>query len=604
MQRRRLLQMGALAPFWAGLATADPAAAATAVVGRRRVRPGEPGWPSDAAWRSLGERLSGRILRPEPLLGPCLADPKGADCKARLKDLQNPFFIGDQAAGAQVSGYLDAWTPSASAWAIEARTARDVSRAVSFARDHNLRLVVKGGGHSYFGNSNAPDSLLVWTRPMRAVTVLDAFVPKGAPAAQAPVPAVAAEAGALWIDLYDAVTTKGGRYVQGGGCTTVGVAGHVQSGGFGSFSKAFGTACAGLLEAELVTADGHIRTVNAHREPDLFWALKGGGGASFGVVTKVVLATHDLPATFGFVGGRIKASSDAAFARLITRFMTFYAERLFGPRWGEQVSIRPDNSLRISMVSQGLDEAKMRAIWAPFADWVTASPADYSWVSPLHMGADAAKTWWDVEGMRRDGSSAMRYDTRPGAPPTHGWWSGDQDQVGAFLHGYDSLWLPARLMAPDQMDGLVAALIAGSRHMALDLHFNKGLAGAPRGAIEAARDTAMNPDVVGAFALAIIATGGPPSYYAALGVKPDLALAHRNAAAVAAAAAELRRLAPDAGSYLSESSYFNADWRRAYWGDNHARLAGVKARYDPDGLFFTHHGVGSEAWSADGFERL
>ena len=73
------------------------------------------------------------------------------------------------------------------------------------------------------------------------------------------LPAVTAGAGAVWIDLYHAVTSEAGRYVQGGGCTDVGVAGLVQSGGFGSFSKGFGTAAAGLLEAEIVTADGAVR---------------------------------------------------------------------------------------------------------------------------------------------------------------------------------------------------------------------------------------------------------------------------------------------------------------------------------------------------------
>ena len=149
-----------------------------------------------------------------------------------------------------------------------------------------LRLVVKGTGHSYLGTSNAPDSLLVWTRGMNAVTLHDSFVGQGCEGKVAPVPAVTAEAGCVWIDLYTAVTTNAGRYVQGGGCTDVGVAGLVQSGGFGSFSRGFGTAASGLLEAEIVTADGAIRIANACTNPDLFWALKGGGGGSWGVVTK------------------------------------------------------------------------------------------------------------------------------------------------------------------------------------------------------------------------------------------------------------------------------------------------------------------------------
>ena len=105
---------------------------------------------------------------------------------------------------------------------------------------------------------------------MNDVTLHDAFVAQGC-AGTAPQPAVTIGAGAMWIDAYDAVTTRGGRYVQGGGCTTVGVAGLVQSGGFGSFSKQYGTAAASLLEAEMVTADGKIRIANACSNPDLFW---------------------------------------------------------------------------------------------------------------------------------------------------------------------------------------------------------------------------------------------------------------------------------------------------------------------------------------------
>ena len=65
----------------------------------------------------------------------------------------------------------------------------------------------------------------------------------------------------------------------------------------------------------------------------------------------------------------------------------------------------------------------------------------------------------------------------------------------------------------------------------------------------------------------------------------------------------MRQIAPDAGSYVSESNYFNSSWQAAFWGSNYPRLREVKAKYDPDGLFFVHHGVGSEEWSTDGFTR-
>jgi FAD/FMN-containing dehydrogenase len=142
------------------------------------------------------------------------------------------------------------------------------------------------------GTSNAPDSLLIWTRAMDEIVLHDGFVPQGC--STPPQPAVSVDAGAIWLHVYDTVTTKAGRYVQGGGCTTVGVAGLIQSGGFGSFSKNYGTAASSLLEAEVVTADGQVRIANACINPDLFWALKGGGGGTFGVVTRLTLKTHEL----------------------------------------------------------------------------------------------------------------------------------------------------------------------------------------------------------------------------------------------------------------------------------------------------------------------
>jgi FAD/FMN-containing dehydrogenase len=563
-----------------------------------RVRPSDAAWPSAARWQALKDAVGGNLVAVQPLLGACESEPQGAACHDALKNIRNPFYLGDQAGGTQVSGWLDAWTPAASAYAVAAHTAEDVVAAVNFARDNNLRLVVKGAGHSYQGTSNAADSLLVWTRKMNRVTVHDAFVPQGC-AGIAAVSAVSAEAGAVWIDLYNAVTTEGGRYVQGGGCTDVGVAGLIQSGGFGSFSKGFGSAASGLLEAEIVTADGQLRIANACTNPDLFWALKGGGGGSWGVVTRLTLRTHDLPENFGGAWGAITASSDDAFRALIARFVAFYATSLFNPHWGEQVSFAPGNTMNISMVCQGLDADEAKAIWKPFFDWIAASPHDYTASDGPGAGAKSSRDWWKVAG-----NHSMTRDMRPGAPAHHGWWNGDQDQVGVYLHGFDSRWLPAALLQPDAQPRLTDALFAASRFKKIELHINKGLAGAPDEARAATRDTATNPAVTDAFALALTADGEMPAYKGFPRPALDVDAARKDARTIDLAAEELRKVAPVPGSYVSESNYFNADWQAAFWGANYKRLRMVKDRYDPDGLFFVHHGVGSEDWSADGFTRL
>jgi FAD/FMN-containing dehydrogenase len=556
----------------------------------RRVRPGDSAWPSEGSWERLNRDVSGRLIKLE-------TSPFDA------RQLKNPYYLGDQPALTQTSGWLDAWRSAPSVYAVAAAETADVVAAVNFARDHRLRLVVRGGGHSYQGTSCSADSLLIWTRAMNDIALHDAFVARGCAPTLTRQPAVTIGAGAIWMRVYDAVTTRAGRYVQGGGCTTVGVAGLVQSGGFGGFSKNFGLAAAGLLEAEVVTADGTVRIANACTHPDLFWALKGGGGGSLGVVTKLTLRTRELPDHFGGVFGTIRATSDGAFRRLLARIIGFYSNRLFNPHWGEQLVFGRGNTVRIAMVFQGLDRPSAGHIWHPFLDWVTRSPQDFAIEQPLTILDAPARWFWDAEFLRKNAPGLVVADDRPGSPAGNVFWAANQGEVGQFLHGYRSAWLPAALLETDQQRHLAEALFASTRHWVVSWHFNKGLAGAAADAIAAARDTATNPAVLDAFALAISASAGPPAFPGIPGPEPDLTVARRQGQEVGRAMNELLKVVPDAGSYVAESDFFESAWQQSFWGSNYPRLVAVKRQYDPAGLFIVHHGVGSEEWSADGFTR-
>ena len=570
----------------------------------RRVRPGDPSWPSEASWDRLRREVRGRLIKVESPLTACQTAPEGASCTEVFKELKNPYYIGDQPALTQTSGWVDAWTSAPSVYAVAAAETADVVAAVNFAREHNLRLVVKGGAHSYQGTSCSADSLLIWTRAMNGIVLHDAFVPQGCAGTLAPQPAVTVGAGAIWMHVYDAVTTQAGRYVQGGGCTTVGVAGLIQSGGFGSFSKTYGLAAAGLLEAEVVTADGAVRIANACTNPDLFWALKGGGGGSFGVVTRLTLRTRELPEYFGGVFGTIKAHSETAFRSLTARIVGFYHDQLFNRHWGEQIRFEPGNIVRIGMVFQGLNRQQAEDVWRPFLDWVANAPQDFAWETPVRIADLPARHFWDAKFLKQNAPQLIVADDRPGAPEGNFLWVGDRGEAGQFLHGYRSAWLPASLLEKDQQSALVDALFAGSRHWGISLHFNKGLAGASANDLAAAKDTAMNPVVLDAFALAIIAGHSPPAFPGIPGHEPDLTAARRDAGAINRAMDELLKVVAHPGSYVSESDFFERAWQQSFWGSNYPRLAAVKKKYDPGGLFFVHHGVGSEEWSADGFTRL
>ncbi len=593
----------------------------------RRRRPRDAAWPSQPAWQRLNDAVGGNLVAVSDPLAILRTDPEGTAAKRLLENLKNPYYIGDQPGLTQTLGWVDAWATKPSVYAVVARHAQDIAAAVNFARDNDLRLVVKGGGHSYQGTSNAPDSLLIWTRHMNDIEIDTAFVPRGCGRTFQPQPAVTVGAGTIGMQAYDAVTTRGGKYVQGGGCTTVGLAGLIQSGGFGSCSKHYGSAAGSLLEAEVVTADGAIRIANACSNPDLFWALKGGGGGSFGVVSRMTLRLHDLPEIFGGVNFTVKATSDDAYRRLIREFVRFYREQLFNVHWGEQARFNPDNSLGISMVSCGLNIGDGKRIWQPFLEWVARSPVAYSLGGRAVFADIPARHFWDTQWWKEHWPElafpnpnanpliglfddvlahliqqpALDFDNRPGAGSNDAWWKGDGGQVAWFIGGYESLWLPASLLEHDAPPLLAEALFASSRHSGFALHFNKGLAGAPPEAIESAKDTAMNPAVLKAFALAIAADGQAPAYPGIPGHEPSVRVGRNSAKRIDRCMSHLRSLVPDPGSYVSESNYFERGWQHAYWGSHYGRLAEIKRKYDPQGLFFAHNGVGSEHWSADGF---
>jgi FAD/FMN-containing dehydrogenase len=540
-------------------------------------------------WELLQQRLGGRLLTIASPWTDCRRSPMGDPCATLFKNLENPYYIGGDPALTQTLGWMDAWTSEPSTFIAAVRDGRDVAAAIDFAREYGVRLAVKGGGHSYQGTSNAAGSLLIWTRDMNGVALHDAFVPNGCDITARP--AVSLGAGVIWANAYDAVTTRGGRYVQGGGCTTVGVAGLIQSGGFGSFSKHYGLAAASLLEAEIVTADGRVRRVNECNDADLFWALKGGGGGSFGVITKVTLATHELPRFFGAASLTVKAASDEAYRELIAEFVEFYRRSLFNDRWGEQWHVGPHNVLTINMESCELADDAVRGTWRPFLDFVASRSTDYRLLSDAVLTSVPARSYWDATFIERDDPQSIVRDTGPGARTTEYWWQGDADQVGQYLYAFESLWLSASLL--DDPARLADILFSASRHWSIGMHCNKGLAGASRDVRAAAANTAMNPVVLRSFALAICGAGQGPAYPNVVGRTPDFERGRSATARVRACMDELRTVVEERGSYISESDYFLDDWRTAYWGSNYERLAAVKRRYDPDSLFQIHHGVGS-----------
>ncbi|HEY3469158.1 MAG TPA: FAD-binding oxidoreductase [Amycolatopsis sp.] len=209
---------------------------------------GLAGWPPPDDWERLRARLAGPLFRP--------GDPGYADAKLVF------FTMYDDRVPAAVVG---------------AGCVEDVQLAVAFAARHRLPVAARSGGHSYPGYSTVDGGIVVDLSRFSGIEVRpDGRAVIGAGAKLGPIATTLAAAG---------------RVLPAGSCDTVGIAGLALGGGVGVLDRKYGLTCDHLEAARIVTAEGRVRTVSAAAEPDLFWALRGGGGGNFGIVTGFTFRT-------------------------------------------------------------------------------------------------------------------------------------------------------------------------------------------------------------------------------------------------------------------------------------------------------------------------
>ena len=175
---------------------------------------------------------------------------------------------------------FNAMYPGRPAIVVRAAGVADVIDAVRFAREHGLRMAIRGGGHSVAGLSSIDGGLLLELTLMNGV---DVDLERGV---------VRVQGGARWADV-DRDTQAFGLVAPGGIVSDTGVAGLTLGGGEGWVRRKYGLSCDNLVEAQVVCADGQVRTASADTNPDLFWALRGGGG-NFGVVTSFTFRLSKL----------------------------------------------------------------------------------------------------------------------------------------------------------------------------------------------------------------------------------------------------------------------------------------------------------------------
>ncbi len=211
-----------------------------------------------AAPRTLQEAIRGHVFE------------RGEPGYAAAAQLYNPRF--------------DSVLPNAVARPVDAV---DVQSAVRFTIQHDVPVRARSGGHSYAGYSTLSDGVVLDLRELGSITV-----DRHSRTAKV-------GAGAQLIDVYSELA-KAGATLPAGSCPSVGVSGVTLGGGFGLAGRYLGLTADSLIGVNIVTADGRLRTVNEQTDPDLLWALKGGGGGNFGVVTEFTFNVHPLPASAAY----------------------------------------------------------------------------------------------------------------------------------------------------------------------------------------------------------------------------------------------------------------------------------------------------------------
>lgn len=248
--------------------------------------------------------------------------------------------------------------------------AADARTAVQWAVAHGVPLRARSGGHSYAGYSTLSGGMVLDLRNLRGISV-------NVKARTATI-----GAGSQLIDVYSALAARGVT-IPAGSCPSVGIAGHAQGGGMGLAGRNFGLTADNLLSARIVTADGKLITASAHEHPDLYWALRGGGGGNFGVVTSFTFRVHAVPKTVAWFFVRWPASSGAdalaawqgwaphARRELTSIFhlngggSTSVSGQYFGPASDLHALLSPLTSVSGASVSSGnLDYFHAQLMWA------------------------------------------------------------------------------------------------------------------------------------------------------------------------------------------------------------------------------------------------
>ncbi|KAM0720296.1 hypothetical protein Q7P37_004432 [Cladosporium fusiforme] len=563
--------------LWPFTASASPHGPIT-----QRCKPtyGSPGWPAADEWQRLNGSVFGRLVIPSPpgaVCHPTLPQYDNASCELVQSQWPNTSF---HAINLISTDYNDvACLPNSTypctvdsypRYVIPAANAQDVQNAISFARETGVRLIVKGTGHDVPGRSSGSDSLSIQTHNIRGLSLT-----RGEPRALAlgGVASLKILAGERMADVYKFAAANN-ITVVGGADPHVGIGGWIANGGHGPVSAHYGMGADQVLEMEVVTADGKFRTVNENSDPDLFWALRGGGASNFAVIISVTVKAYEmLPYTEFYYAYNTTANSDAFWS--MAAYFHSEIPRLAKSGLMGYLSLVPFDATEQNKSMQ----AKLGGVWlAPNLKLQQVQAL----LSPMEERMRKAQ-WGDpivIDGHgeeRPDFAKGFSIENTPEP-------AGLPIRLGSRLLDESALSKPL----PELKNALKKA--TGEW-----LTLGHVIAGpgtwSPKGGV-AGGSNAVSP----AWRKACMQIALPRSWDPLNVTQKEVITTKLRTQDTQ----ELRDLAPDTGAYVNEADPTEPDWQKTFYGANYERLFALKRRWDPHGVFWYKNGIGSELWNAVG----
>jgi hypothetical protein len=532
-----------------------------------RAIPGDYSWPSLADWNALNKTVGGRLIATIPIGALChrtyrsqTGDIASYD-QQKCQELRDSWFLPETHLASSSSPMAYAFSnnscnpwldPTVSCtigrhvvYAINALGPSDIQQGVKFAKAQKIRLVIRNTGHDYLGRSTGAHALAVWTHNMKSLE-LTKYKSKDYSG-----PAVKIGAGVHGVDAYTFANTKG-LVVVGGNCPTVGIAGgYTQGGGHGPLTSKYGLGADQVLEWEVVTADGQLLTANCTQNSDLYWALRGGGPGTFGVVVSMTVKAYpDTYASTAYFSVLDNGTNTDTIYKAIGSFLTLLPNIVDAGIYALWV-VNPAGFFLMPAFAPTLRKAELDKILKPTLDAMDSFKLGYQYSSsenPTFLSAYKSLTSsWNVS---------------------------DYNTGGRLI---------SRDVAKNNKDALVKAIRhIGSQTLFSAVSFNV------KNGVSSPDENAVNPYFRSSLFNVFM---GVPMNYTDWSVSEAGETAITNDFLPALAA-----LTPNGGAYPNEADVNQPDFQSVFYGSHYKRLLTIKNKYDPQGVFYAKTGVGSDVW--------